>query len=115
MNCGGVRPDKSWWTVDRIIGISVGGSVAVLILIFVIGIFMSRKPSRSGYTEIDGVDDPLPNAPIAPSNELLFPPYGEEDDALSAYSAAVSRHTTASQAPTLGTTAGVSVMDDNRI
>jgi hypothetical protein len=144
MNCGGVKPNKSWWTTGRIIAVTVGGLVPVVALITVIIVFTRRKRSRSGYRVIDGTDDPSdpddevidgtgdrshsgdevidridnrppPTAPFSPSNELLFPPYGEDnDDNFSSYSTAVTRQTTGSQAPTLSTAAGVSAIDENR-
>jgi hypothetical protein len=115
MNCGGA---VSRWTTAWIIGIIVGGLVIGLALIIVIIIFHRRGRSRSGYTEIDGIDDPSPNAPLLPSNEppLPFPPHAEDnDDGMSTYSTAVTVHTTGSQAPTHSTAGGVSVIDDNRI
>jgi hypothetical protein len=112
MDCGGTPPSDSWWTVGRIVGVTVGGLLTVLVLISVIVTFTHRAQIRSGYTEIDGIDDPLPTAPIStsydpiptapisPSNDLLFPAYGQDDDTISSYSTAVTRHTTGSQAPT---------------
>ncbi|CAF3509061.1 unnamed protein product [Adineta steineri] len=111
MNCGSIIPDKSWWTTTRIIGISVGGIVTVLILITGIIIIIRRRPSRSGYTEIGGQNDALPNAPILTSSDLPFPAYNEDDDSISTYSTA-TRNTNRSQAPTVSTTVGVSAVDN---
>jgi hypothetical protein len=114
MNCG-VIPSKSWWTTGRIISVTVGGLVAVLVLIIVVIVFNRRERSRSGYTEIGGIDDPSPSAPIGSSSQIVFPPYGEDnDDAMSSSSTIVRRSATGSEAPTYATIGGVSAIDDNR-
>jgi len=124
MNCGGVKPNKSWWTTGRIIGVTIGGLVSIVASIIGIIAFTRRKRSHSGYDVIDGTDDPsIPTAPFQPSNELLFPPSNEplfppydvdNDDTPSLYSTAVTVRTTGSQAPTLDTAAGVSAIDGSR-
>jgi len=128
MNCGGVKPNKSWWTTSRIIAVTVGGLVPVVALITVIIVFTRRShsgylrivetdhPSDPDYEVIDGIDNrPPPTAPFLPPNELPFPTYGEDnDDNFSSYSTAVTRQTSGSQAPTLSTAAGVSAIDENR-
>jgi hypothetical protein len=94
MNCDGHTPDISWWTSGRIVGVTIGGLAAASISATVVIIITRRRRVRLGYTEIDGVDDPLPSAPI-PS----FPAYGEDDDTISTYSTAVTTNTRGGQAP----------------
>ncbi len=113
MNCGGITPKKSWWTPGRIIGVSIGGCVAVLVLITFIIVFTRQRRSRSGYTEIGGNDDPSATAPPLPPMDHPFPSHveGNDDDGTSEYSTAFSRYTSGSQAPTVS---GVSAIDANR-
>lgn len=119
MNCGGIIPNKSWWTTARVIGVSVGGAVTLLILLIVIAVLNRRGRSLSEYTEIGGIDDPTPTAPFSSqSTGYQFPPYGEDNnnyDAISTYSTAITNAPNGSQAPTHSTIDGASVVDNNRI
>lgn len=119
MACGQPSPSQSWWTIDRIIGVSIGG-ILITVLAITGGIFLFRRQQRlrSGYVEIDGSVDPSPpTAPPLPSSHLPFPPYGEEeddDDAGSSISAAVTTHASASHAPTYSAIGGHSHVNSNR-
>ncbi|CAF0880863.1 unnamed protein product [Rotaria sordida] len=116
MNCGGVLPNGTWWTTGRIIAVVIGGSAFILTSIVIIVIMTRRQRVRSGYTEIGGIDDPSPNtALLSSSNEPPFPPYGEDNDAVSTYSTAPSRNTVGSHITSVSTAGGIPANDDNQI
>jgi len=100
MNCGGVQPNKSWWTPVRIALVSVSAGIIIVILSSVIYIVIRQRQNHSGYTEIDGVDDPTPAI-----NPYQFPSYGQDnDDNYSTYSTVPTRFDNNSQAPTKSST-----------
>ena len=117
MKCGSTPPSKSWWTIDRIFVVSIGGFVLVgAIIIGVILLTIRQRRLRSGYIEIDGSGDSSAPVPPASSSEHQFPTYGEEDDdALSSVSAAATVQSTSSRAPTHNMTGdGSSLLNTNR-
>lgn len=106
MNCGGIKPNPTWWTPARITAISLGVFASIAGVILVIYIAVRQKQKHSSYTEIDGVDDPTPTI------QHPFPAYGQEDDDnLSTYSTAPTRFTNNSHAPTNSTLVGISEVD----
>ena len=106
MNCGAGVPSRPWW----IIGLGVGGAVAIVSSIAVVVKLIRQRQHRSSYTEINGIDDPSPAAP--PPNDLVFPVYDHDADAFSEYSTSISgRTTTGSEAPTFRTADGASVLN----
>jgi len=111
MNCSGDIPNKSWWTTGRIIGIIIGFIVIIgIVVIIVIVICIRHHRSRSGYTEIDGIDDdpPSPSGPV-------FPILDEDDDALSTHTyGSFTRNDTQSEAPTHTTAEGTYVADGSQ-
>ncbi|CAF2375596.1 unnamed protein product [Rotaria sp. Silwood2] len=115
MDCGGVLPNRKWWTTGRIIAVVIGGSASILALIIVITIIITtrRQHSRSGYTEIGGIDDPSSSDPLLPSRELPFPPHGEDDDAVSTYSSAPTINTVRTHVRSNLTAGGISANDEN--
>ncbi|CAF1321101.1 unnamed protein product [Adineta ricciae] len=113
MNCGGSQPKKWSWTFERIVAVSLGGFFIVLVVAGTIALFVRGRRSRTGYTEIGGVNDPLPTAPEMPTEQFPFPQHGEDnDDSVSTYSTAPSARTDGSQARSLSTAVGVSVRDE---
>lgn len=110
MDCSGIEPKKPWWPIAlTVILIVVLLAAIVGVAIYSIIKFRNRR-SRSGYTDIAGNDTLLPNPPVPPpTQDLPFPPYGEDNDNVSTYSTAPSRQTAASHVPSNSTYNGVSV------
>jgi hypothetical protein len=113
VDCGGIPPSKSWWTPGRIAGVSISGFITVVIVIIVVIFLVRQRKTRSGYTEIDGTDDPAPTAPPQPPPHSPFPSYGEENDndRISEYSTAFTRRASGLQAPTFS---AISVFDEHQ-
>jgi hypothetical protein len=111
MNCSGDIPNKSWWTIGRIIGIIVGCALIIgIIVIIVIFIRIQQHPSRSGYREIDGIDDD-PSFPRGP----VFPISDEDYDTLSTHIyAGFTRNDAESEAPTHTTAEGTYAVDGSQ-
>jgi hypothetical protein len=107
MNCGNV-PSKLWWTTGRIIGIIFGCAIIIsIIIIILVFICIRRHPSRSGYTEIDGIDeDPYNNIDPSLSGGPVFPISDDDYDALSIHTIGGIRRITGSEAPTHTTAEG---------
>ena len=82
MNCASDQPNKSWFTVTRIIGLTVGAYVTTIIIAIAV-YFLRQKSSRSGYAEIDGYDTssqpapPLPHRPSTIPEEDIYSPETE--------------------------------------
>lgn len=119
MNCGSSQADKRWWTFGRILGVASVTVCVVFVAIaatIAVAVRVQRgRSARSGYAEIGGVNDPLPTVPTLPPGGLPFPPYGEENDAVSTYSTAPTMEPSASQADTYSTFVGVSAADEKHV
>ena len=99
MNCAGVTPSKPWLWISLA---SAGGVLLAVIAALVIVFVLRRRRSHSGYTEIDGDDDPSPTAPFLSSSGPAFPAYGEDDDTYSEHQTVIStRDVDGSEGPTL--------------
>jgi hypothetical protein len=117
MNCGGDVPTKSWWTTGRIIGVVVTVVIGGIIVVIIVFILKRSRSSRSGYTEIDGIDDPYNNIDTSASyGGPVFPTLDEDND--DGYSTSTyvgsTRSFPHSEAPTHTTDAGASVIDGSR-
>ena len=75
MNCASDQPNRSWFTVGRIISLAVGAYMAMIIIPIAV-YFLRRNSPHSGYTEIDGYDTSSQPAPPLPPPPTMMP---EED------------------------------------
>ena len=99
MNCSGVTRGKLWLLITLS---SAGALLLVTIIVLVILVVLRRQRSRSGYTEIDGVDEPSATAPPLGSTGPVFPEYGDDDDVYSTHETITSTgHADGSEGPSL--------------
>jgi hypothetical protein len=116
MDCTNDDSNKSRLTAGEIIGIVI---ITVLIIGTTIAIIFfrcRRRPSRSGYRPIDGIDDhPYANIDESISGGPVFPILDEDDDRLSTLARAVSTRTIAeSEAPTNTINPGTYAVDGSQ-
>ena len=116
LNCDG-GSGRTWWTVGRIIGVTVGiGAFTLIIVLAMILIVKSvrQRRARSGYAPIDGSDDSShPPPPLPPES------YYEVEDNNDRYSINTSvsrtRSMASSEAPTLQSNRGIYAADSSPV
>lgn len=129
LNCDG-GSGRTWWTVGRIIGVTVGiGAftfIIVLAVILIVKLVRRRRRARSGYAPIDGFDDSSRPPPLLPpaaaasyheyDQRLPIDIVDDDDDRYSiSTSASRARSMTSSEAPTLRSNRGIYAADSSPV